>query len=135
MTSKTVTLPATLQAVSNFTQELEEWFLPLPLETRVRVVLAVQELCVNIVQHAYHGQPGEIRVRVEWTPSQLCFHFSDDAPNKLAMPPTIKAPDPLMLQENGMGLFLIHEAFDQVIYEPSQQQSHWRLLKRLENEA
>ena len=76
MIHKTVTLPATLQAVSNFTQELEQWFLPLPIELRVRVVLAVQELCVNIVQHAYHGQPGEIRVMLDWTPSQLCFQFS-----------------------------------------------------------
>ncbi len=132
MPHKMVTLPATLQAVSQFTQELETWFAPLLVSTRVGVVLAIQELCVNIVQHAYHGHPGEIQIEVEWTPHQIRFQLIDHAPHQFTMPEVINAPDPSVPQENGMGLFLIHQVFDQVIYEPSQAQSCWRLLKRLE---
>lgn len=132
MLQKTITIPATLQAVSHFTSELETWFMTLTFETRVGVVLAVQELCVNIVKHAYRGQEGVIQIKIDWTPNRLHLHLVDQAPNHLVMPEVIKAPDPLALQENGMGLFLIHQAFDQVEYQPIPQGNQWRLFKHLE---
>jgi anti-sigma regulatory factor (Ser/Thr protein kinase) len=131
MMQKTITIPATLQAVSQFTAELDTWFSPLTLETRVGVVLAVQELCVNIVEHAYDGMAGDIQIEIDWTSNHLHFHVIDQAPNHLTMPEVIQAPDPFELQEGGMGLFLIHQAFDQVEYAPSSDENHWRLMKRL----
>jgi anti-sigma regulatory factor (Ser/Thr protein kinase) len=131
MLQKTITIPATLQDVSKFTGQLDLWFDSLAMEIRVGVVLAVQELCVNIVEHAYDGKAGEIRIEIDWTPSQLQLHFTDQAPNHLTMPDVISAPDPFMLQEGGMGLFLIHQAFDDVEYTPTCDENHWRLVKRL----
>jgi anti-sigma regulatory factor (Ser/Thr protein kinase) len=132
MLKKNLTIPATLRDVSQFTAELETWFTTLNMESRVSIVLAVQELCVNIVKHAYQFTEGEIQIQIDWRPGQLRFQFVDHAPHRFVMPEVVEAPDPLDLPESGMGLYLIHQAFDQVDYSVHDHQNHWRLFKQLE---
>lgn len=129
---KTQNVPATLKAISSFTTELEDFFAPLPLEVRVNIVLSVQELCVNIVEHAYANAEGNIAIDIDWSSDKLEIHFRDNAPNHFTLPQTIELPDPRELTEGGLGLFIIYEVFDEVQYAPLQSGNHWYLSKQLE---
>ncbi len=125
-------IPATLQAVSSFTAELDALFAQLPMEVRVKIVLAVQELCVNIVEHAYDGVDGDITMQIKWDASRLELEVTDRAPREFQPPAEITAPDPFSLPEGGMGLFILHQSFDEVTYSRDQDRNIWKLQKTLQ---
>ncbi|MCA9913925.1 MAG: ATP-binding protein [Anaerolineae bacterium] len=129
--NKEVVIPATLQAVSNFTAGLDALLVELPMEVRVKVVLAVQELCVNIVEHAYDGVEGDIVMQIHWNPTQLELEVVDRAPKEFQPPAEVTAPDPFSLPEGGMGLFILHHSFDEVTYSREQDRNIWKLQKTL----
>jgi serine/threonine-protein kinase RsbW len=133
MMKKDILLPATLKAVSQFNIELENVLASVPYDVRVSIVLAVQELCVNIVRHAYAGTPGEIQLQIDLTPQQLTISCFDKGANHLTLPETISMPDPLDLPESGMGLFIIYQTFDKVDYEALPDGNRWQLLKVMES--
>jgi anti-sigma regulatory factor (Ser/Thr protein kinase) len=121
---------ATLKDVSIFTQSLEGQLSDLPPEIRTAVVLAVQELSVNIVEHAYAGVTGSIRFHLDRAAGRLQMTFVDDAPN-IYVPHDISAPDPLDLPEGGMGMFIIYQTFDRVTYERLPAGNRWTLFKEI----
>jgi serine/threonine-protein kinase RsbW len=124
-------LDATLSTVSRFTESLETDLAALSIEVRTGIVLAVQELLVNIVRHAYEGKSGQIEFELDQSDSQILIQVKDDAEKAFEMPETITAPDLLDLPEHGMGLFIIHQAFDTVDYKRTEGRNHWRLMKLL----
>ncbi|QPC84950.1 ATP-binding protein [Phototrophicus methaneseepsis] len=126
-----IILPASLEAVSKFTQGLEKDLQILPIEVRTTFVLAVQELLVNIVQHAYDGMPGRIEFLMKQSASEIVLTVKDYANNAFNVPDTIEAPDPLSLPENGMGMFIIYQSFDEVIYQHVEDGNYWQLTKSL----
>lgn len=129
--NKQISIPATLENVSNMVADLESLFARLPMEVRTSITLALQELGVNIVRHAYAGEEGTIEVTLDWTDQQLNVVFKDSASNGFEMPDTVKAPDPFDLPEHGMGLFIIQQAFDEVNYEHLAPGNRWTLNKTL----
>lgn len=122
-------LDATLEAVSGFTQGMENTLRNLSLEVRTQIVLALQELLVNIVRHAYAGEPGKIEVDLNHEPDSIVLSIQDFGPNRLTMPEVIQPIDPATLPEHGMGLFIIHQSFDTVTYERRERANHWQLAK------
>jgi len=122
---------ATLAAVSQYSAMLEGLLANLPLELRTTSVLAVQELLVNIVRHGYSGAVGQIVIGMALSAKSLEFKVRDDATTPFSMPDTISPPDPLDLPENGMGLFIIQQAFDHVHCERIGKSNHWTLIKHL----
>lgn len=126
-----VTIPATLEAVSKFTHVLEAKLTLIGTENCTLVILAVQELLVNIVRHAYDGDEGDIKFELHLTDQNLNIEISDQAMTTFEMPENIQAPDPLALPEHGMGLFIIHQSFDSVKYERLSGGNRWRLIKNL----
>ena len=131
---QTITITATLQAVSEAVQGFEDQWAHLPSELRTLLLLAMQELCVNIVKHGYAGAAGTIVLLVELDTAQLRVTVHDTAPNAFTMPDEIEAPDPLALPESGWGIFIIHQVFDQVQYERLPDGNCWRLQKALGTE-
>ena len=111
-----LTLNATLQAVSQFSQQLEAHLDHLAIVLRTSIVLAVQELMVNIVQHAYADVSGQIKFSLSQADGRITINVVDQAPRGFDLPETIPEPDPLDLPENGMGLFIIYQSFDAVNY-------------------
>ena len=132
---KSVTIPATLEAVSGFTASLEADLKQMPAQTRMAVVLAVQELCVNIVKHAYRGTRGDIHIQIDWSSQGLDITCTDSAPTTYTPPEVITAPDPLLLPESGMGMFIIYQTFDRVEYEHLDHGNRWHVQKLMENTA
>lgn len=126
-----LTLDATLESVSSFSQQLEARLERLPLEARTTIVLAIQELLVNVVKHAYAGQPGQIEFALDQADSRLQVVVTDHADNAFQIPERVSAPNPLDLPEHGMGLFIIYQSFDKVQYERGDGQNRWQLVKML----
>lgn len=126
-----LTLDATLKSVSSFSQQLESRLESLPIEARTTVVLAVQELLVNVVKHAYAGKPGQIEFVLDQADSCLQIVVTDHADNPFQIPKTVSAPDPMNLPEHGMGLFIIYQSFDKVQYERGDGRNRWQLMKML----
>ena len=94
------------------------------------IVLAIQELCMNIVDHAYQGRTdGRISLDFTVADDRFTAEFSDDgAPFD---PSTVTAPDLECGQVRGYGLFLMMELLDDVTYTSSGGRNHWRLTKRV----
>lgn len=125
------TIPATLEEVSKFTQSLERQLEQLPIEERTLIILAIQELLVNIVEHAYAGEPGEIEFELSLNDNDLIVIVFDNADHTFDMPNNIVAPDPLDLPENGMGLYIIQQSFDNVKHSRMSNGNQWQLEKKL----
>jgi serine/threonine-protein kinase RsbW len=94
--------------------------------------LATYEVCTNIVEHAYHGQPGR-RIAVDIfpgeLPSRLVVELRDTGEPFDAA--AVAAAEPGALREGGYGLTLIRSLLDRVDYEATPQGNCWRLLKNL----
>ncbi len=125
------TFPATLKSVSEFTSQLETTLDGLSNDFRVTLILAVQELCVNIVEHAYAGTAGIIRVDIDWSGNTIKLMMRDQAPNRFVQPDEIALPDPLELSEGGLGLFIIYQTFDRIDYKRLPDGNQWHLSKSL----
>jgi serine/threonine-protein kinase RsbW len=95
------------------------------------VALAVHETCLNIIEHAYGGQPGRV---------QVAFTFLDD-PRRLEIEvhdtgesfdlADIQPPNLDEAHTGGYGLFLIQRLMDEVVYTPEPGNNRWRLVKGL----
>ncbi|WJW74629.1 ATP-binding protein [Thiohalobacter sp. IOR34] len=85
-----------------------------------RLVLAVNEACMNIIQHGYHGRRGEtIELAVEQRAGRLEFRLLDRAAPVLA-----EAIRPRRLDElrpGGLGVHFMREIMDEIEYLPRQE--------------
>ena len=96
------------------------------------VILAVDEAAANIIVHGYQGQPGFIEIVVERQGDSLVVHLYDQAPP--FDPTQVPPPDlTLPLEERPvgkLGVFLIYQFMDDVIYSTSPQGgNHLMLMK------
>lgn len=124
------TIDATLANVSSFTQQLESKLDTVDFASRTVIILAIHELLVNVVEHAYDGKHGKIDIQVA-VGDMLKVLIRDYASQGFDIPETIKEPDPLDLPENGMGLFIIYDTFDAVTYQRLEDGNQWELEKAL----
>lgn len=95
------------------------------------VVLAVHEICTNIVEHAYGGQGGQITMEIllnEATGYLVINVYDTGQPFDLSAVPQ---PDLDSAPIRGYGLFLVHELMDDVSYTPGDGRNYWRLTKLL----
>lgn len=82
-----------------------------------RMVLAVNEACMNIVQHAYCGVcQGEFGIEILLNNGLLTFRVTDSAPPVDKEKITGGYPDEI--RPGGLGVFFIHEIMDQVEFLP-----------------
>ncbi len=96
--------------------------LPFSPKQIYEIDLAVDEASSNIIDHAYKDLPeGEIRLILSHTESAMTIVLQDDGNGfDLSSVPKPDLDGPLEeRRERGLGIFLIHELMDQVIYEPT----------------
>lgn len=93
--------------------------------------LAIQEISVNIVKHAYDQMDGRIRmcVTLEEQPLRLIVILYDTG--KSFDPSQIPHPQLGELQEHGFGLFLVQELMDEVEYNHGPTGNQWKLIKNI----
>lgn len=72
----------------------------------MRVELAVQELCVNVVTHGYGGRSGQrLELIIQLDARDFSVVVIDDGPE--FDPETVAAPDPDAMQVHGFGVSII----------------------------
>lgn len=122
---------ASLESVSSFTGRLEQCLSSLSINDRTTIVLAVQELLVNIVRHAYAGREGQIEFELNHMAHEIVICVRDFADTEFTPTDNLAELDPLSLPESGMGLYIIQQSFDEVRYKHFADGNEWLLRKTL----
>ncbi|SRR5258706_16439994 len=130
----TLTIPADLEALEQLTPFIESIARTASGRMQHQLALAVHELCVNIIQHAYAGTTGQITLQAECYQHGLCLSVYDSAPNAFRNV-FRRAPDPLDLPESGWGLVILHRVMDGVSYVRQPRGNTWHLVKFWEEES
>jgi serine/threonine-protein kinase RsbW len=95
------------------------------------VQLAVQEICTNIIRHAYaHSNVNErIHVAITLCSDNLVVETVDKG--QMFDETTVREPNLEEGQVHGYGLFIIKSLMDEVTYSRQHDCNHWRLAKNL----
>jgi anti-sigma regulatory factor (Ser/Thr protein kinase) len=101
-------------------------------EARFDLELAVEEACCNVMEHAYGGAPGELRVTFEAQGCDVVITVCDRG--RPFDPNTVPPPDmSLPLEERpigGLGLFLMRQLMDTVQFTFTGTENRLRMVKR-----
>jgi len=79
------------------------------------MVIALNEACMNIIQHAYKGAAGKIQIKIEKNATQWRFELIDFAPAVDIK--SIKAKDLAEVRPGGLGVNFIYQIMDSVDYQ------------------
>jgi anti-sigma regulatory factor (Ser/Thr protein kinase) len=124
-------LPSALQEMRHrLADALAE--MELPKVEQEALVLAVNEACMNIIQHAYRETPGKaIRLRMSREPGRLRFSIEDDAP--CIDPDCVKPRDLSDVRPGGLGVHFIREIMDEMHFHTcGQRGNRLELVKHLD---
>ena len=83
-----------------------------------RVVIGVNEACMNIIEHAYRHQEGDILIDVLRENDQLVFRLTDFAPTIDCTRIKARALDDI--RPGGLGVHFMQEVMDEVSYLPGE---------------
>ena len=128
-------LPAELDSSAAFQDFIDEACAEAGLDDQASydIKLAVDEACMNIIEHGYEGMdPGTIIVSFQYGVQQVVVHITDFGhPFEPSEPP---APDPEKILEGpagGLGLYLIYRSVDSVSYEATESGNTLTFVKKL----
>lgn len=96
-----------------------------------RIRLAVHEVCLNIIMHAYTGQDGEIKLELVVDGAQLKIIVRDFAPSLFDLSSRQPPPNPFDLPEGGWGLHIVFSIMDRVEHRRMDDGNEWLLVKQL----
>lgn len=109
-------------AQSDQLRQVREWVRDIALASGMgeeqvgRVVIGVNEACMNIITHAYRDSAGEIELDILQDQAQLIFKLTDFA--RTVDCSTIKSRDLADIRPGGLGVHFMHEIMDEVSYLP-----------------
>jgi sigma-B regulation protein RsbU (phosphoserine phosphatase) len=124
-------LPATYAALDGLKPFIAALVDAAAEKTLSQIVLAVHELCINIVEHAYAGTEGEIRIEAVRSSDRIQFTIHDTGSQAYTSPTFVEPPDPESLPESGWGIYIVHQVMDRVEYRRLSSGNEWYLEKRL----
>lgn len=108
-----------LSSIRNFVEEVAEK-IDLSEASRMKIRLAVDEACTNIMLHGYASTEGEIDIAIKSEGAKMIVTLSDNAPQYNPLCNTC-APDlaaPLSERAiGGMGIIIIKQNTDAVAYD------------------
>lgn len=99
------------------------------------IVLAVDEACANSIRHSYGGKrEHRIQLIARRVSAGIEFELRDDGvpvePERCKKKESIGVPDGSTLQPGGLGVQLMYEVFDEVIFAPGRERGN-RVTMRL----
>lgn len=101
-----------------------------------QIILACDEACTNIIEHAYKNEDGQIGVRWEIGSQTFTIFLQDTGTpfNPDAVPsPTTPAKAVDQLQVGGLGVHLMRKVMDEVRFLFDEQGNKVIMIKRLPN--
>lgn len=79
------------------------------------IVLAVNEACMNVIQHGYREEgSGEIRLGIHSSGQALVFHLADDAPK--VDEEKVCSRDLEDIRPGGLGVYFINHIMDETLF-------------------
>ena len=98
------------------------------------IVLAVDEACSNAIRHSYGGQCDRfveltLRADDEFLEVRLSDQ-GDPCPPEHRERRVLEAPDPDRLEPGGLGVQLMHSAFDEVVFCSDNNQGNCIIMRR-----
>lgn len=132
-----ITLPAELESLPLFREHIKavcHGTAGLDEQALYDVLLAVDEICTNIITHGYAGMDaGSIIQHVEARAGELIVTLSDFGHAfEPVEPPAPDANASIEEREiGGLGLFFVHSSVDEIQYESSPTGNTTRLVKTL----
>ena len=135
--SSVLVLPTDLERLAVLETQIGELlaYAPPLLEADIaqyNIHLAVHELCVNIIKHAYAGEAGKFMLTLSllddpWRVEvSTCDHGRRQFDSDGWAPPNLDD-----LPVHGLGIFLMQSLMDEVSYAPDAECNRWHLTKRL----
>ncbi len=134
MLEKVISIDATNDALEQLEAHLNSFLASYPRNTKQKVYLALHELCLNIVRHAYCGAEGKIEIRFTLDDHHLKIETRDSAPSRYH---PSKAVDPLEafdISEGGWGIHILTQVMDFVGYTHSKTGNVWYARKMLDSQ-
>lgn len=98
-----------------------------PEPVRTQVGIATGEIGANIIEHAAHGRPVRIVMRVTVLPTQVWVEFTDDGFPLQVDLSAVHLPDEMA--ERGRGLALAKAVLERLAYERNAC-NHWTLVSK-----
>lgn len=88
-------------------------------ESCYAVKLAVEEVCLNVLQHGYRGEGGALGVTLAEDPDRFVITITDDAPpfSPAAAPPADVESDWETRAIGGLGWHLVRQMMDRIDHE------------------
>ena len=117
-----VLLSKKFTANTQYLKHLREWVRQaaqlggLSADRTEKVVIGVNEACMNIIEHAYNKKPGDVIFEVSQEPGQLVFQLTDFADTIDCE--TIKSRELDDIRPGGLGVHFINQVMDNVEYLP-----------------
>jgi len=98
------------------------------------MVLAIDEACSNAIRHSYGGECDRfveltLRSDDEFVEVRLCDQ-GDPCPPEHRERRVLEVPDPDRLEPGGLGVQLIHRAFDEVTFDTTRGQGNCIIMRR-----
>lgn len=104
-----------------------------PQKLRMQMVLAVEEIFVNIANYAYSGETGDVEIVLEYENNALSITFIDSG---VAYDPLQKEDPDITLsaedrQIGGLGIYMTKKMMDDIVYERKDGKNILKLRKEL----
>lgn len=107
----------------------EDW----PSDLLFTANLVIEELGLNIVNHAYRGESGEFEIIIESEDHALTIELIDSGPpfNMLTDAPTPDVEAPMGDRPiGGLGIHLVKTMMDELEYRRESERNHLTMVKR-----
>jgi len=104
-----------LSAIRDFVEESATRLQAVPTAIP-NLILAVDEMVTNVIEHGYRGQPGSIEIEISTRGDALIIQLHDQAP---PFDPTIVPPPDLSIPfdertPGGLGIYLTRKVMDDI---------------------
>jgi serine/threonine-protein kinase RsbW len=130
-----IALPAETESLLSIRRFVEDACAQAGLDdsTSYDIKLAVDEACMNIVEHGYAGMdPGSILVSLQYGGQKLVVRITDFGhPFEPSEPPVPDLEEKLAGEAGGFGLYFIYRSVDSVNYQATQSGNTLTLVKDL----
>ena len=124
--------PDALERINEAVESLssqEEW----PPDLLFTANLVIEELGLNVINHAYHGDSGEFEIIIASEDDALTIEVIDDGPpfNMLTDAPIPDVDAPVEERSiGGLGIHLVKTMMDELDYRRERDKNHLTIVKR-----
>ncbi|MDD1678821.1 MAG: ATP-binding protein [Methanomicrobiales archaeon] len=132
--SRTLTISGDIHEIPQISAALEETMRACGFsdDAILDMQLAVEEAVANTILHGYRGAVGEVTIAIHATLQSVQIRIEDHAPpfDPLSLPEPDRGSDLAERRIGGLGIYLMRQVADEVVYEYTGSKNVLTLVKR-----